>query len=127
MADDAFVQLDGALVFGKRGGISGEARDGVVAGIAASDLVRELAAAPVVDVQVAGVAEQRVELAQLVVDGRIFERGVEDVGRLILTRHALAILPLVWNAPRWLPERGESECGAPGMTRGAAFFTASNY
>jgi len=48
-------------------------------------------------------------------DGGGFERRIEDVDRLILARHALAILPLVVTAPRWLPEQEEGNlfCGAP--------------
>ena len=80
---------------GSVGGVGAEARDDVVAGLAAADRVRELAASPVIDLEVARSAEQAVEAAELVVDGGVFERRVEDVDRLILASHALAILPLV--------------------------------
>jgi hypothetical protein len=46
---------------------------------------------------------------ELLVDGAVFERGVEDVDRLVWTWHVLAILPLDVAAPRWLPARGEGK------------------
>ena len=99
VANDAVVELDRALVLGQRGGVGAEARDDVVAGLAAADRVGELAASPVIHVEIARVAEQAVKAAELVVDGGVFERRVEDIDRLILTRHALAILPLVVDRP----------------------------
>ena len=42
-----------ALVLGERGGLGAEARDDVVAGLAAADRVGELAAAPVIHLEVA--------------------------------------------------------------------------
>src|SRR5689334_13509153 len=109
MTDDAVIELDGSLVFRKRGRVGREASDGVVAGFAAADRVRELAASPVIDLEVSRISEQAVKSAQLVVDGGVLERRIEDVDRLILARHALAILPLVVAAPRWLPEWGEGK------------------
>jgi hypothetical protein len=50
-----------------------------------------------------------VKAAELVVDRGVLECRIEDVDSLILTRHALAILPLVVSAPRWLPEWGEGK------------------
>src|SRR3954465_15084480 len=52
IANDAFVELDGALVLGQRGRLGAEARDDVVAGFTASDLVRELATAPMRELHV---------------------------------------------------------------------------
>ena len=46
---------------------------------------------------------------ELLGDGGVFERRVEDVDRLVWTWHVLAILPLVVAAPRWLPEQGEGK------------------
>ena len=88
-------------------GVGAEPRDDVVAGLASADRVGELAAAPVIDLEIARISEEAVESAELVVDGGVFERRVEDVDRLILASHALAILPLVVTAPRWLPEQEE--------------------
>ena len=110
VSNDAFVELDGALVLGERGGLGAEARDDVVAGLTPADRVRELAASPVVELKVGRISEQAVKSTELVGDGGVFERGIEDVDRLILARHAWAILPLVWTAPRWLPEQGEGKC-----------------
>src|SRR5689334_8660361 len=109
MTDDAVIELDRTLIFGERGGIGGEASNGVVAGLAAADGVRKLATAPVIHLEVSRISEKAVEAAELVVDGRVFECRIEDVDGLILTRHALAILPLVVSAPRWLPEWGEGK------------------
>jgi hypothetical protein len=50
-----------------------------------------------------------VKPAEPIVDGGVFELRIEDVDRLILTRHAWAILPLVVTAPRWLPKREEGD------------------
>ena len=44
------------------------------------------------------------EAIELLGDGVVFERRVEDIDRLVWTWHVLAILPLVVTAPRWLPE-----------------------
>ena len=95
---------------GSVGGVGAEASDDVVAGFAASDGVRELAASPVIELEIPRSSEEAVKAAQLVGDGGVFERRVEDVDRLILARHASAILPLVVTAPRWLPEQGEGKC-----------------
>src|SRR4051812_32302293 len=84
IANDAFVELDGALVLGQRGRFGAEARDDVVAGFAASDLISELATAPVRELHVGGFAEQSVEAVELVGNGGVFERRVEDIHRLIL-------------------------------------------
>ena len=92
-------------------GVGAEARDDVVAGLAAADRVGELAPAPVIQLQVARVAEQAVQAAELLVDGGVFERRVEDVDRLILARHALAILPLVVSRPPLVAgARGGESC-----------------
>src|SRR5689334_19573014 len=69
VANDALVELDGSVVLGERRGVGRELGDGVVAGLAASDRIRELAAAPVVDLEVARVSEQTVESTELVGDG----------------------------------------------------------
>ena len=95
---------------GSVGGLGAEARDDVVAGLAAADGVRELAASPVVHLEIPRRSEEAVKAAELVGDGGVFERRVEDVDRLVLARHALAILPLVVTAPRWLPEQEEGKC-----------------
>src|SRR3954471_6632060 len=95
ITNDAFVELDGALVLGQRGRFGAEARDDVIAGVPASDLVSELATAPVIQLHVGRLSEQRVEAVELVVDGGVFESRVEDIHRLILACHAWAILPLV--------------------------------
>src|SRR3954464_14356729 len=55
VTDEAVVELDGALVLGERGGLGAEARDDVVAGFPAADGVRELAAAPMVGLEIPGV------------------------------------------------------------------------
>src|SRR3954471_16096456 len=99
VANDAFIQLDGALVLGQRGRFGAEARDDVIAGVAASDLISELATAPVSQLHVGGLAEQSVEAVELVGNGGVFECGIEDIHRLILACHAWAILPLVYSPP----------------------------
>src|SRR5262249_1880148 len=106
-------ELDRPFVLGQRGGVGAEARDGVVAGFAPADGIRELAAAPVIHLQIPWCAEQAVKAAKLFGDGGVFQRGIEDVDRLVLARHAMAILPLVVTAPRWLPEQEEGNvvCG----------------
>ena len=103
------VELERALVLGNPAGLGVEARDDVVAVLARPDRVRELAAAPVIDLHLAGRAEELVKAVELFGDGGVFERRVEDVDRLVWTWHVLAILPLVVAAPRWLPERGEGK------------------
>jgi len=109
VANDSVVEFDRALVLWKCGGVGGKASDGVVTRFAASDRVSELAPSPVIHLQISRVAEKTMEPAQLVVNGGVLECRVEDVDRLILARHALAILPLVVAAPRWLPEWGEGK------------------
>jgi hypothetical protein len=52
-------------------------------------------------------AEEAVKAAELFGDGGVFQCGIEDVDRLVLASHAMAILPLVVTAPRWLPEQEE--------------------
>src|SRR5438067_1945111 len=99
IAEHAFVELDGALVLRQRGRFGAEAGDNVVTRFAASDLVSELATAPVGELHVGRFAEQSVEAVELVGDGGVFERGVEDIHRLILACHAVAILPLVYPPP----------------------------
>ena len=67
-----------------------------------------------IDLEIPRRSEEAVKAAELFGDGGVFERRVEDVDRLILARHALAILPLVVTAPRWLPEQEEGKffCGS---------------
>ena len=65
VADDAVVELDRALVLGQRGGVGAEASDDVVAGLAAADRVRELATSPVIDLEIARVAEEAVKRPSL--------------------------------------------------------------
>src|SRR4051812_35310364 len=125
VANHAVVQLDRALVLGKPGGLGVEARDDVVAVLLATDRVRQLAPAPVIDLHLPGGPEQVVEAGELLVDGGVFERRVEDIDRLVWTWHVLAILPLDVSAPRWLPKReegnearrrpaeGDARCGSP--------------
>src|SRR5947208_12626759 len=111
MAQNPVVELDGALVLWKDVGLHPEAGDDVVAAFTALYWEGELATAPVVHLHIRGVAEEGVKSAEPIIDGGIFELGIEDVHRLILTRHAWAILPLVVTAPRWLPKREEGKCG----------------
>jgi hypothetical protein len=61
----------------------------------------------VIDGDVIGAFEKTVEARDLLVDGGIFEGGIEDVYRLVAAGHESAILPVVVAAPRWLPEREE--------------------
>src|SRR5882757_7228659 len=61
IANDAVVELERALVLGQRGWFGAEARDDVVAGLPAADLVRELAASPMRELHVGRLAEQVVE------------------------------------------------------------------
>src|SRR5262245_17908851 len=110
VTNDAIIQLDRAFVLGERTGVGAEAGDDVITRLAASDRVGKLPSAPVVELKVFRVADQTVEAAELLIDGGVLERRVEDIDRLVLTRHALAILPLVVTAPRWLPEREEGKC-----------------
>src|SRR5439155_10133985 len=98
MTNDAVVQLDGALVLRKRGRLRTEACDDVIAGFAPADGIGELATPPVIQLQISGITQKIVEAAELLVDGGVFERRVEDVDRLVLARHASAILPLVVSA-----------------------------
>src|SRR5947207_1825401 len=90
VTDDTVVELDGPLVLGERRRVGGKAGDGGIAGLAPSDRIRELAAAPVVDLEVARVSEENVKATEFVGDGGVLECRVEDGDRLILTRHALA-------------------------------------
>src|SRR5258708_9244246 len=107
VANDPIVKLECALVFGKRGRLGAEARDDVIASVAAADLVRELAATPVRELDVGRLAEQSVKAVELVGNGGIFERGVEDIHRLILACHAVAILPFVYRLPKVADPGGE--------------------
>jgi hypothetical protein len=61
----------------------------------------------VIDLQLTGRAEELVEAAELLIDGRVLECGIEDVDRLVWTWHVLAILPMDVTAPRWLPKQEE--------------------
>src|SRR5205085_5120084 len=103
------VDLDRSLVLGKHLGLDAKACDDVIAALAALDGKCELAAAPVIHLDVLGATEEGVEPTEPIVDGVVFELRVEDIHRLILTRHAWAILPLVVTAPRWLPKREEGD------------------
>src|SRR5579862_4542244 len=58
IANDPVVELERALVLGQGGWLRAEARDDVVARLATSDLVRELAASPMRELQVGRLAEQ---------------------------------------------------------------------
>ena len=55
IADDAFVELERALVLGQHRRLGGEPGDDVVAVLARADRVRELAASPVIDLDLASV------------------------------------------------------------------------
>jgi hypothetical protein len=92
VAQDALVELERALELGEHLHVGQvELGDDVVAVLAALDRVRQGAAAPVLDADVAGGAQQPVVAGDLVVDGGVFERTVEDVDRLVraggLNRH----------------------------------------
>ena len=110
VAHDAIVELERTLVLGQRLGIGVEVGDDVVAVFARSDGIRELAASPVVGLDLAVGVEQPVISGQLVVDGGVFECRVEDVHRLVYARHVSAILPLVVVRPPPVAEcRGRDE------------------
>src|SRR5512133_2962658 len=66
VANDAVVELDGALVFRERGGVGAEAGDDVVAGLASSDGIGELAPSPVIELEIAGISEKAVKPAERV-------------------------------------------------------------
>ena len=109
VADHSAVELERALVLGDPGGLGIEARNDVVAVLTWADGVGQLAPAPVIDLHLPGRAEELMEAIELLGDGGVFERRVEDIDRLVWTWHVLAILPLVVAAPRWLPEQGEGK------------------
>src|SRR6478672_12713814 len=115
VAHDAVIQLERALVLRDARRLGIEAGDDVVAVFLGADGVRELTAAPVVHLHGPGSSEELVESIDLFGHGGVFERGVEDVDRLVWTWHVLAILPLDVSAPRWLPERGEGKWSAFGQ------------
>jgi hypothetical protein len=101
----ALVEAQRALVLGERRGLGLEARDDVVAVLATSDRVGELTTPPVIDGDLAGGVEEPVKAVELLLDGGVFERRIEDVHRLILARHVESSL---WSgaAPRPCPTRG---------------------
>jgi hypothetical protein len=87
VAQDALVELERALELGEHLHVGQvELGDDVVAVLAALDRVRQGAAAPVLEADLARGAQQPVVPGDLVVDGGVFERAVEDVDRLVLTR-----------------------------------------
>ena len=57
-----------------------------------------------------GTAEQPVKARELLLDGGVFERGVEDVDRLVSSRHGSAILPLVVVRPPLVAGSGRRGC-----------------
>src|SRR5262249_16778049 len=71
--------------------------------------IGKLPTTPMVELEISRRAEQAVQAAELIGDGGVLDARIEDVDRLVLARHALAILPLVVTAPRWLPEREEGK------------------
>ncbi len=73
VADDAVVELERAVVLWKHGRVGGVAGDDVVALLLPSDGICELAATPVVDFQIGGLAEERVEALETLIDSGIFE------------------------------------------------------
>src|SRR5260370_34568095 len=93
VANDPIVKLECALVFGKRGRLGAEARDDVIASVAAADLVRELAATPVRELDVGRLAEQSVKAVELVGNCRLFQPGGETLNRRLSAGHAIGILP----------------------------------
>ena len=112
VADHGIIELERALELGEDLALDAEARDDVVAGVLRPDLVGELASTPVVELDLILGAEEGVMLAQLLSDGGVFERGVEDVDRLILAGHDRQSSLWSRSAPRWLPEAGGGEWGA---------------
>src|SRR5205085_5061716 len=108
----AVVELDRALVLGQDVGLDAEPGDNVIAALAALDGKCKLATAPMIHLQVLGFSEEGVKPAEPIGDRGVLELRIEDVNRLILTRHAWAILPLVVTAPRWLPKCEEGKCVA---------------
>src|SRR5690349_8033667 len=82
------------FVLGNARGLGLEPGDDVVAVLLGADGVRELTASPVIHLDVPGGSEELVEAIDLFGHGGVFERGVEDIDRLVWTWHVLAILPL---------------------------------
>src|SRR5258708_37704510 len=112
MADDPVVELQCALVLGDSRRLGLEAGNDVVAVFLGADGVGEVAPATMVDLERPGDPEQLVKAVDFFCDGGVFERGVENVDRLVWTWHVRAILPLDVTAPRWLPKREEGNVGA---------------
>src|SRR6187401_2801753 len=100
VSDDAVVEAKGALILGQVFRIAAEPRDHVVAAVAAADLVGELSPAPVIERHFPFRMEKGVEFLEFFEDDGIFEGRVEDVHRLVLTRHWQAL----WTGKKAPPE-----------------------
>ena len=87
IAHQTVVELECALELGKDFGVAMKADQHVVTGFAAANLVGQLATPPLLDGDLFRRVEERVVTRNLFLDGGIFERGVEDVHRLVLSRH----------------------------------------
>src|SRR2546428_8293785 len=102
------VELHDALVIGEELRRRLELRHDVVARVLGLDCVGESALAPVGDVRdraLAVLGQEGVEFLELFVDRGIFQRAVEDVDRLVATRHDTSL----WSSTkrRWSrPEEG---------------------
>ena len=85
----ALVQLDGPLELGEGGAVGVELGDDVVAGLVLLDRIGEGPLAPVAHLGSfdAGLLDEGVEAREALVDGRLFERTIEDIDDLVLTGH----------------------------------------
>src|SRR5204863_6084085 len=73
-------------------GLGVEAGDHIVARFARADLVGELATAPMIELDLLRGAQEPVVAVEPFLDGGVFERGVEDVYRLVFTRQSAILL-----------------------------------
>jgi len=89
VADDALVELDGALELGERGRLGVEVGDDVVAGVPLPDRIGQRALAQVVVLGrlPGGLRDQRVEVQELLVDGLFVQGRIEDIDHLVRTGH----------------------------------------
>src|SRR5215210_2012767 len=73
VADDSVIELERALVLGQGGGLGRELGDDVIAVLAGTDGVGELAPSPMRDLGLLLGAEHSVKARDFVVDGGVFE------------------------------------------------------
>src|SRR5262249_55534555 len=105
VANDSIVESERALELRQRCRIDGETGDNVIPGLAGSDRVGELAATPMVDFDLAFRMQQSVQAGELLGYGGVFERGIEDVDRLVFTWHGEPPCGLM-SRPPWARDRG---------------------